>query len=560
MNSPERALTISDRDERLLAMFAERMSQQMYADYDDADSKESSIDVRAIWSALYRNRLLIAAVLAMAFAAGIASVLLTTPVYRGVTTVQVEQQSAKILGTEDLEPVPSAQEAERFLQTQVDIIESRALVTRVAQDLALVNNEGFLQSVGAKPRDKSDPISAKREQALGLLKDNLTVDLPRNSRVVSIAFDSRDPILAANVANSFAENSIEMSLERRFETSAYSREFLQKQLALTKAKLESSERSLIDYARSAGLIDASGGATSNGEQLGPRSLTTANLVQLNEAYADARSARVARQQRWEQAQATPLMSLPEVLGNPAIQQLSQKRAEYEGFYEQELQRRREGHPEVAQAKANIEELDRQIGTLARSVRGSIRDQYLVSLKQEQALAGNVAQLKGATLAEQDRGVRYNILKREADTNRELYDGLLQRFKEVGAQAGVTNNNISVVDRADMPVSPILPRPAINMALALLAGLGLAFLLVFLRERFDDAIRAPEDVETKLGVPLLGVVPLVKGKQLVQSALANPRSSLSEAQQSLRSSIELTSASGLPSSLLLTSSRPAEENR
>lgn len=201
MNSPERALTISDRDERLLAMFAERMSQQMYADYDDADSKESSIDVRAIWSALYRNRLLIAAVLAMAFAAGIASVLLTTPVYRGVTTVQVEQQSAKILGTEDLEPVPSAQEAERFLQTQVDIIESRALATRVAQDLALVNNEGFLQSVGAKPRDESVPITAKREQALGLLKDNLTVDLPRNSRVVSIAFDSRDPILAANVAN-----------------------------------------------------------------------------------------------------------------------------------------------------------------------------------------------------------------------------------------------------------------------------------------------------------------------------------------------------------------------
>lgn len=558
MNSPDRALTVSDSEQRLLAMLAERMSQQMYAEYEEADPKQPAIDLRAIWSAVYRNRLLIAAVLAFAFAAGIASILLTTPVYRGLTTVQIEQQSAKILGTEDLEPVPSAQEAERFLQTQVDIIKSRALAARVAEDLALVSNEDFLRSVGAKPLDAEQPTAAKREQALSLLKKNLAVTLPRNSRVVSIAFDSRDPAQAANIANSFAENFIEMSLERRFETSSYSREFLQKQLALTKAKLEASERSLIDYSRSAGLIDASSGASTTAEQSGPRSLTTANLVQINEAYAQARSARVARQQRWEQAQATPLMSLPEVLSNPAIQQLSQKRAEYEGLYEQELQRRKEGHPAVAQAKANIQELDRQIGILASSVRNSIRDQYLVSLKQEQALFGNVNQLKDATLAEQDRGVRYNILKREVDTNRELYDGLLQRFKEVGAQAGITNNNISVVDPANTPFTPIIPRPLVNMALAGLAGLALAFLLVFLRERFDDAVRSPDDVERKLRLPFLGAVPLASGPAGAMSvALEAPRSAVSEAYQAVRSSIELSSADGAPATLLLTSSRQSE---
>lgn len=558
MNKPERALATTDREERLLDVFAERISRQAYAEDDTSGEDEQAIDLRAIWSAVYRNRMLIAAILAVALAAGVASILLTTPTYRGVTTVQVEQHSAKVLGTEDIEPDPSPQEAERFLQTQVDIVKSRALASRVASDLNLIDNEAFLDSVGAEPMDSEEPASARREQVLTLLAENLSVALPRNSRVVPIAFDGRDPDWAARTANSFAENFIEMNLERRFETSSYSREFLQKQLASTKTKLEASERALIDYARGAGLIDASAGASTVGDSAGPRSLTTASLVQLNDAYSQARALRVQRQQRWEQAQATPLMSLPEVLANPAIQELTQKRAEIEALYQQELQRRKQGHPTVVQAQANLAELNRQIAALAQNLRNSIRDQYLVALKQERALAGNVSQLKGATLAEQDRGVRYNIIKREVDTNRELYNGLLQRFKEVGAQAGITSNNISVVDRAERPPEPISPRPATNMALAGLSGLALAFLLVFLRERFDDVVRSPEDVDRKLQLPFLGAVPMITGpSDAVAAALAAPRSAVSEGYEAVRSSIELSSTSGVPASLFLTSSRPGE---
>ena len=497
-------------------------------------------------------------VVLLALAAGVISILLTTPTYRARTTVQIEQQSAKILGTEDLDPVPSAQEAERFLQTHVDIIKSRTLGARVIDSLALAGNETFLKAMGARPLPADEATqAAEREQALTLLSQNLTVSLPRNSRIVGISFDSRDPALAASIANAYAENLIVSNLQRRFETSAYSRKFLQQQLALAKNKLEQSERSLIGYSRSAGLIDASGGIAAADGQLGPRSLTTTNLVQLNQDYAQARSNRVEKQQRWEQAQATPLMALPEVLSNPTIQQLSQHRAQAEAAYRQELQRRKDEHPAVLQAKASIGELDRQIATIAGSIRTSIRDQYQVAARQEQALAGNVGQLKSETLNEQDRGVRYNILKREVDTNRELYDGLLQRYKEVGAQAGVTQNNISVIDPAATPTRPVSPRPMLNMALGLLAGLGLALLLVFGRERFDDAIRLPEDVDGKLGLPLLGVVPLVQGKQTVKAALADPRSGVSESHQSLRSSIELASAGGQPSTLLLTSSRQTE---
>ncbi len=166
-------------------------------------------------------------------------------------------------------------------------------------------------------------------------------------------------------------------------------------------------------------------------------------------------------------------------------------------------------------------------------------------------------MKGETLAEQGRSVRYNILKREADTNRELYDGLLQRYKQVSAQAGATNNNITIIDRAFPPIEPVSPKPALNMALAGLAGLMMAVLFLFGREKLDDQVRIPDDVDRKLKIPLLGVVPLLKAKESLNDALRNPKSGLSEAHHALRTSLELASARGMPFSLLLTSSGQSE---
>jgi capsular exopolysaccharide synthesis family protein len=304
------------------------------------------------------------------------------------------------------------------------------------------------------------------------------------------------------------------------------------------------------------LIDASAGSAGEAGAAGPRSLTTSNLVQINQAYSAAKAARVQAQQRWAQAQSTALMSLPEVLSNPTIQQLTQRRAEAEATYQEELQRRLPEHPAVKQAAANIEELNQQIAALATSIRSSLRNQYRVASRQEAALAGNVVQLKGETLAEQDRGVQYNILQREVETNRQLYDGLLQRFKEISAAAGITPNNVSVIDPAEAPTTPVSPRPALNTAAGGAAGLLLALLLAFLRERYDDSVRAPEDVREKLDMPLIGVIPLIKDGANPRAELENARSDLSEAHYSVRTSLEL-SAGGVPATLLLTSSRQSE---
>jgi capsular exopolysaccharide synthesis family protein len=229
----------------------------------------------------------------------------------------------------------------------------------------------------------------------------------------------------------------------------------------------------------------------------------------------------------------------------------------ESQYQLQLQTRKPDHPAVLQAGAQLKELDAQIQALANSVRNSIRNQYMTAARQESALAGTVGQLKGATLDEQSRGIRYNILKREVDTNRQLYDGLLQRFKEVSAQAGVTANNVSIVDLADTPSAPISPNPIMNMALAGIGGLVLALLFVLGKEMFDDSVRNPEDIERRFGLPLLGAIPKLKGRNNPIEALTDQHSALTEAYAAVRATVDLSSLAGPPEALLITSSEKGE---
>lgn len=522
---------------------------------------ELTLDLRAIWSAVYRNRLLILIVLVLAVAAGIAATMLTTPIYQATASVQIEQQASRVLeGQDDTNPGASTQDADRFLQTQLDVLRSRALAERVAQSLNLYNDNRFLIAMGANVSAgtgaATNADNELRRQVVGLIMKNMDVTLPRDSRVATITFDSPDPAIAQKVVNSYAENFIISNLQRKYDASSYARNFLQTQLADAKRRLEEAERASIAYARSAQLIDASAGAAQTGGE-GPKSLVTASLVQLNQSLSGATAARIEAEQRWRQAQATPVMSLPEVQNNPTIQQLNRQRAEQQALYEQERTRRKEDYPTVQQAKAQLAELDRQIARIAGEAKASIRDRYLVAQRQEASLRGTLGSLKGETLAEQDRSVRFNILRREVDTSRTLYDGLLQRFREVSAAAGVAANNISIVDLAEQPRLPISPRPMLNLALAILGGLTVAMLLIFLRETFDDAIRSAEDIDRKLAVSFLGSVPLLPPGDTPKEALEDVRSAFSEAHYAIRSSLEFATPTGLPRTILLTSSQQSE---
>jgi capsular exopolysaccharide synthesis family protein len=513
------------------------------------------IDVRAIRALILRERKLILSILALALAIGLASVLLSPSIYRARAAVQVEQQLPNVLGTQELEPVPARTDADRFLQTQVDILQSRAIAAAVTKKLRLDQNPGFVRE--ARIASDNGSGTPAFEQAINAVQNRLTVSSPRDTRIVRISFDSENPRLAAAVANSFADSFVASNVQRRFDTFAYSRDYLQKQIDTTKTRLEDSERALIAYSRAAGLVDASGAAGAKFEDNGRRSLTTANLIELNAAYAQARTNRLQAQQRWQQAQATPLMSLPEVLSNPAIQELTRQRAEFEAKYQEEGQRHKEEHPAMKQAAAKINELNRQIGAFASSIRSSIGDQYRVAERQEGAIGGAVGQLKSATLTEQDKGVRYNMLKREVDTNRDLFNSLLQRYNQVSSQAGLISSNISIVDRATTPDSPIAPRPWLNMSLAGLAGLVFGLGAAFTRDRLRDKVNMPNEVEDDLRVPLLGVVPKLEDSQALQEALARPRSAIVEAHHTIAMSLDATAKLPPHAVLLLTSSHANE---
>jgi capsular exopolysaccharide synthesis family protein len=285
-------------------------------------------------------------------------------------------------------------------------------------------------------------------------------------------------------------------------------------------------------------------------------VTTASLTQLNQAANQATADRIAAEENWRTVEKTPLLSIPDVLANKAIQDLLDQRATTQAALSDERAKHLDAYPTVQQLKAQLDEINNQITTIATSIKQSIQQQYESAKQREDALDGQVDAIKNETLSEQDRSVRYNILARDADTNRTLYDGLLNRYKEVSAAAGITASNISIVDQANVPTKPSSPKLLLNLALALLAGLAVAGGVVFVREQLDDAIRAPEDVERKLGLPTLGIIPATDTDDL-RAELAQPRSTLAEAYNSLRTALLYSTPKGMPSALFVTSSQASE---
>jgi capsular exopolysaccharide synthesis family protein len=486
---------------------------------------------RSLWTLIVRHRWLMLGTLVLALAAGVASVLLTTPVFRAQALVQVEPEG------------PAGPRAAADVQGQA----SRDRNGQIDTLTDLLTSRSTAQHAAARLRLSASP-SVVRDFHKGL-----GVDRPGDSRAIAINYDSTNAQFAARAANAYAETFVADSLQRRVGATERSLANVDRLLVATKARLERAERNVVDYARGANLLDT--GNAGNAPGAPRQSITTASLVDLNGAYLQAQAAKAQAQQRWQQANATPVMNLPEVLGNPAIQNLTRQRAEYEATLQQELQRRQAEHPAVVQARAQLAELDRQIGLIAAGVRASIGNQYRVAAGQEAALAGKVNGLKAASFAEQRKNVRYDILKREAETSRGLYNSLQQRHQQLNIDATETTGPVSLIDRAQVPVEPVRPVAALNMTVASVAGVALALMAGLARDRTDRKVRAPSDLEYGFEVPLLGVVPLLKNKEM--GLLDDPRSPIAEAHHAICLALEPFTLAPEQKVLLLTSSFPGE---
>lgn len=523
------------------------------------------IDLRRLWHIVLKRWWILAGALALALVLGVVVTLLSTPIYRASATIQIDREAAQVVDVEGVLPAENMYSAQEFYQTQYGLLKSRSLAERVVTALRLAQDPLFIEenrrspaNARPSPEQAGDSATERNRKAVNQLLDNLRVSPTINSRLVTISYDSADPALAQAVVNSITETFIATNLERRFEASSYARRFLEERIEQLRARLEQSERELVAYASNQQIINIpSASATSEGGANRGRSLIASSLEALNASLAEARTARIGAEERWRAAQASTGLGLSEVLSSPTIQALRKQRAELTANRQELLERFQPEYPSVQQLQAQITELDRQLAAEAGDVRRSLQGEYASAAAAERSIQGEIDTLKAQALDLDQRSIRYNILQRELDTNRTLYDGLLQRYREIGIAGGVGTNNVSVVDRADLPVNPVAPRPLINLALAGLLGLLLGAAIIFVLEFLDESLRVPADIEAKLALPLLGSVPLLPSSAALAQAERDPRSGFSEAYHSVRSALQFARAGGMVRTLLVTSSQPAE---
>lgn len=515
------------------------------ADYFVTKAPSSDFNLATLWHIIWSWRWLVLGASAAGVAAGLIITVLMTPMYRASVTLELNPPVV------DINIEEGAQRADSdlaFLETQYGLLRSRALAERVVQELNLA----------ADPSIASDELSREQRQqiATSTLAAGVGVEPTERSRLVDLTFVSADPQLAARVANGYAESFINSSLERRYQASSYARDFLQRQIGIIRQELENSERQLVAYAQQQGIINTGGGgsaAAPAGSDSG--SPAAASLNAINNELAQATARRIAAEQQFRQGQATS--NTAEVSERTSL--LRNQLATVQAEYQQKLGVFQPDYPEMVQLRARITSLEQALAGEASNVRsgrvGTLRANYQAAAAEERALQSRFAQLRGEVLNLRGRSIQYNILQRDVDTNRALYDALLQRFKEIGVAGGVGASQASIVDRAEVPSAPFKPRLLLNLLIGLAAGLFAGIALALLLEFINDTIKTPDDVREKLGLAFLGGIPTSKAK--VIEDLSETSSQVSEAYFSTVTALQFSTEMGAPKVLLITSTRPAE---
>jgi capsular exopolysaccharide synthesis family protein len=515
------------------------------------------------WRMLLKHRWTVLGCVLAALVVGIVFTLISTPIYRAIATVQVDREAAKVVDTHDASQPPTDDDELAFYATQLQLLKSRNLVERVVRATGLAQDPDFLarqstspmsrlfriakldKTLGARPSPSSSADLETR--AVGLVQKGLTTEVVRGSHVFKISFDGPDPATSARIANAFADQFIQSNLDRRFDASNYAREFLENKLEDVKEKLENSEKQLVQYAQNQQIINVDDG----------KPLSNSTLQTLTAALDNARGERIKAEMAWREASGPAGNAVPQVLASAAIQDLQTAQAKLQADYEKGLETYRPAYPPMLQMKAQIDEYDRRIRSEIDDVKTSLRSQYDADMQQEQALAAELNHAKSGALDLRARSIQYDTLQREVDTNRSLYDGLLQRYKEVGVAGGVGTNNISVIDRALVPAKPYLPNWFLNVGVAGLVGLIFGGVLALALELMDETLKIPEEIGRRIGVPLFGSTPQLAKGLMPKDAVVDQRSAFAESYYSIRTALQFSTSDGVPKSLLIASARSSE---
>jgi succinoglycan biosynthesis transport protein ExoP len=506
------------------------------------------------WQVVKRWKWVIIGIIVAALVAGAIVTMLMTPLYTASSRVEIAREEANVSPVEGVETAASRQDYE-FYDTQYNLLRARSLAERVARDLRLSRDAEFRSAVGLELVPEGGLLASNRDKAvISQLLANINITPITNSSLVDVQFTSADPKVSAKISNAWAHGFIDASLARRFEATADARKFLEQRLAELRVKLENSERQFINNSANSGIVTLEATQV-DGKTTSRRTLAAADLETLNQALAAATADRIQAQALAANAVSGDARTTAAALTGPT----RQRRAELAADYERMMVQFTPSYPPARALKEQIDALDQSIAREEGRVRSGttidLNAAYRAALTREQALRGQVESLRSQYGAEQRAGIDNNILQREVDTNRQLYDALLQRYKEIGV-ARVGANNISIVDLAEIPTSPSRPNLALNLLFALIAGMAIAAVVTLALNQIDEGLRVPAEVAPTLGIPLLGSVPAQDPAEII-AQIGDPKAESSEAYLSILSNLAFSTDHGLPRSILLTSTRPAE---
>ncbi len=467
--------------------------------------QDDSVSLFEYWDIIRRRK---KSILLTCVACGLLGWLVTlpmTPIYQARASLEIVRQDDAVMAMTGQTRTYSSQRQETaYIRNQVEFLKSEPLIERVVEKLQLhkapekKEGPGLVARVMGwfKPATPAADQPTPLQRAVKRASANLTITVPPESDIIELYFDSANRETAAKFANTLAEEYIEQSLAVRWEVSQRTTEWLTKQLENMKQKLADSERALQAYADTHQLI-----FTRDTD-----SVSEEELRRIQDELSRAMAARIERQSRFEMASDSPVESLPEVINDSTLRQYQIDLTNLKRQEADLLVSLTPEHHRVKHVQAQIAELESTLERERTRIMGLMENEYEAANRREKLLVDRFKQQLNTVSSESAKSIQYNLMKREVDTNRELYQSLMHRVKEAGVTSAIRANASRVVDPAQVPMAPYKPNALLNAGIGLFLGLFLGVAVAFGRERTDRTVKVPGELHFHLRVPELGVIP------------------------------------------------------
>ena len=512
----------------------------------DGLSYEEDVHLRDYFQVILKHRWIVISPIIVIVAFVAIRMLSVQHTYTAVTTVLIEKKLPKILEFEDILPIDAMEDD--YYQTQYQIIQSRTIAKRVIEKLALWEHAQFkkkkiLSVARAEASVKRKPIEDLIDSFLGYLE----VAPVNKSRLVKIKYTSNYPDLSTKVANTIAETYIRFTLESKFKATEKARSWLSGQLIEFQDKMEESERVLYEFAKRKEIFSLEK----------DENLVFKRLEGLSVDYSSAKSDRISKEAVFKKVIQYAAQSFSPVLENVLIRELKIDLSEINAEYTNLSNLYKPDYPKMVRLKAKIKTLEKGIKEELENIINAVKVDYMISLEKESLLKDALGEQKKLSLKMKENSIQYNIFKRKVDTNKELYDGLLQRLKETGVLENLESSNIEVIDQAVIPKLPSNATRKINIFISLAVGLFTGVGFAFFADYLDNSVSDPKEVKRSLNLSTLGFIPslrstLAKSKKdkdkapqpilddLYLLSQKYPRSLISESYRTFRTSLLFSS--------------------